>query len=113
MLITGMGRAQTVSQGRDSAARVRRGPVLTPPPPAPAAVVGPGQFQITVKSQDYDLEPASGCRCLLAVSCPARYPDEPPQVEIVEEPDNCTPLEVEQLMETMQAEVGAGNGHCS
>ncbi|KAF0313890.1 RWD domain-containing protein 1 [Amphibalanus amphitrite] len=73
-------------------------------------VVGPGQFQITVKSQDYDLAPENGCRCLLAISCPERYPDEVPQLEILEEPENCTPLEVEQLMEMMQAEAEANVG---
>lgn len=78
--------------------------------PEELEVVGPGQFQITVKSQDYDVDPEGGCRCLLAMSCPERYPDEAPQVEILEEPDNCTPLEVEQLMEMMQAEAEANLG---
>ncbi|XP_037083490.1 RWD domain-containing protein 1-like isoform X2 [Pollicipes pollicipes] len=73
-------------------------------------VVGPGQYQIAVKSMDYDLDPAAGCRCLLAITCPARYPDEAPQIDILEEPENCVPLEVEQLMETLQAEAEANLG---
>ena len=78
--------------------------------PEELEVVGPGQFEITVKSQVHDADLEGGCRCLLAISCPERYPDEVPQLEIVEEPENCTPLEVEQLVEMMQAEVASGRG---
>ncbi|XP_037082150.1 RWD domain-containing protein 1-like [Pollicipes pollicipes] len=37
-------------------------------------------------------------------------PDEAPQIDILEEPENCVPLEVEQLMETLQAEAEANLG---
>lgn len=81
--------------------------------PDELVVVDESHYQFTVKSTNYEQDESSGCRCVLSILLPSEYPAVAPEIEMLEEPDNCVPVEIEQLMESLQAEADGCVGMCS